>query len=145
MAVLVSSLFFIQTAKGDFVPQTSVPYTAIDPGRIKERTLERPQNLTASMEILEQENRPSLKSHKNIAIAKFKLSEVIMSGVTIYKQRELLQYYKSYLGKNISLSDLHNIANAITAHYRRDGYMHSRAIVPAQQIRAGKARIQVVE
>ena len=146
IAVLVSILMLhVQSAKGD----SDFPFptiSVVDPGRVQERFVpEEPRNLVGPMEILEQKNTPLSRSQKSIAIAKFKLSDVVVSGVTVYKKGELQRYYKPYLGKDISLADLENIAAAITAHYHGQGYVLSRAIVPAQRIVAGKAYVQVIE
>src|SRR6185437_15638012 len=49
-----------------------------------------------------------------------------------------------YLHHQIALTDLFKLADAITAKYRADGYILSRAVVPAQHI--GKtAKIAAVE
>ncbi|CAL7962624.1 hypothetical protein GAMM_30103 [Gammaproteobacteria bacterium] len=145
-AVLVGSLTLCaQSAKGD--PGFSYPtIPVIDPGRIQERIVPaEPRNLVNPTEILEQKNTSISKSQKSVVTTKFKLSNIVVSGVTVYKKGELQQYYKSYLGKDISLSDLKNIAAAITKHYHDQGYVFSRAIIPVQQFVSGKAYIQVIE
>lgn len=145
IVVLVSSFtLYVQSAKGDDFPFPTV--AVIDPGRVQERFIpEEPQNLAGPTVMMEQKGTPLSRSQKSVAIAKFKLSDVVMSGVTVYKQGELQRYYRPYLGKDISLTDLENIAAAITAHYYGQGYVLSRAIVPVQRIVAGKAYIQVIE
>src|SRR3972149_2036584 len=121
----------------------------IDPGRIKQR-LQSEEELTSpdafkSGETLEQTAGSVSALPKSEEDAKFKLSEVAVSGVTVYKKGELSQYYHSYLVKDVSLNDLQDIANAITNRYRKDGYIISRAVVPAQDIVSGKVGIQVIE
>ncbi|CAL7962621.1 putative POTRA domain-containing protein [Gammaproteobacteria bacterium] len=141
IALVICLALLVQSAKGDFPP-----ISTFDPGRIKEYTPEEePRNLNKPREILEQPKSSLPKPQKNASAVKFKLSNLVVSGVTVYKKGELLRYYKSYLGKDISLSDLQVIADAITEHYRGQGYVLSRAVVPAQQIIAGKVYIQVIE
>ncbi len=68
---------------------------------------------------------------------KFVLSGIVVEGSTVYRQADFLPLYKSLLGKEVSLADIRRIARAITAMYRRDGYILSQAIVPPQTIRNG--------
>lgn len=51
----------------------------------------------------------------------------------------------TFTGKEILLSDIFAIADAITAHYRNDGFFLSQAYVPPQTIADGRVFIRVVE
>jgi len=53
--------------------------------------------------------------------------------------------YETYLGKNVSQADLAAIAANISERYRYAGYHLSRAIVPVQDIEAGRVRITMIE
>lgn len=79
------------------------------------------------------------------AEVKFRLSGVTVDGATVYETAELLPYYEEMLGQEVTLQDVYEIADRITAHYRSDGYFLSRAIVPPQRISGGIVRIQVIE
>src|SRR6185503_17583679 len=68
-----------------------------------------------------------------------------VTGSTVYTPEQLAPIYKDRLGKQVTLLDVYQIAAAITAKYRSDGYVLSQAIVPQQQIRAGVVQIQVIE
>ena len=50
-----------------------------------------------------------------------------------------------FLGKKVSQADLATIATAISDLYREAGYHLSRAIVPPQDIRAGRVHVKVGE
>ena len=76
---------------------------------------------------------------------KFKLNQLNLTGVTVYKQNALEKYYQSYLGKTISLTDLQQIADNITKQYREDGYIISKTIIPAQKISNGIVTLRVIE
>ncbi|MCU0984620.1 MAG: BamA/TamA family outer membrane protein [Acetobacteraceae bacterium] len=76
---------------------------------------------------------------------RFTLAELVIEGVTAYAPEELRPLYAGLLGREISVADLFSVAEAITARYRADGYMISRALVPAQRIENGIARLQVIE
>lgn len=73
------------------------------------------------------------------------LTALVIDGVTAYTEEELRPLYAGLLGREISVADLFAVAEAITERYRADGYMISRALVPAQRIEQGRARLQVIE
>ena len=73
------------------------------------------------------------------------LEGVRVEGATAYEADDFTDLYEGYLGKRISLADIYRIVNAITARYRNDGYILSRAILPPQRISDGNVRIDVVE
>ena len=76
---------------------------------------------------------------------RFVLTGVTIDGVTVYRPDQLRPLYRDLLGREIALDAVFALAEAITAHYRNDGYTLSQAIVPPQTIRAGKVRLTVVE
>jgi len=76
---------------------------------------------------------------------RFTLSSLQIEGSTVYKDADFQPLYQQYLGKEISVAELYEIADAITVKYRNDGYILSRAIVPEQTIHAGIAHITIVE
>lgn len=76
---------------------------------------------------------------------KFKLNRLVITGVTVYKAGQLEPLYKNYIGKNISLADLQTITDNITKRYREDGYLLSKAVIPAQKISNGVVTLQVIE
>jgi len=53
--------------------------------------------------------------------------------------------YEHLLATEVSLADVYAIADAITDKYKADGYVLSRAFVPAQPVPFGSVRIQVIE
>ncbi len=133
------------SAKADPQPQIPVLPTSAYPERVGEKIPQEEWRGLIKPEKILQKSNSNLKPQKNVSTVKFKLSNLVVSGVTVYRKGELLQHYKSYLGKYISLSDLQVIADAITEHYRSQGYILSRAVVPVQQITEGKIYIQVIE
>ena len=76
---------------------------------------------------------------------RFVLSGVLVEGATVYDEVEFLPIYESMLGEEVSLGDMYRLAGRISAKYRGDGFILSRAVVPAQRIRDGLVRIQAVE
>lgn len=75
----------------------------------------------------------------------FTLAGVLIEGVSVYANLEFLPLYQSYLGREITVATLREIAEAITRRYHADGYFLSNALLPAQDIEFGVVRIRVVE
>ena len=105
---------------------------------------EPPAEPKSEVEPVEEEKKPEGAPSGAEAI-RFVLSEIAVDGATVYRESDFLPLYESSLGREISLVDVYGFAAAITAMYRQDGYILSRAIVPPQRIRAGMVRLQVVE
>ena len=76
---------------------------------------------------------------------RFVLSGMIIEGSSVYVDYEFIPLYQNLLGTEISLADAYRVAAAVSAQYRNDGYILSRAIVPPQRIRDGIVRLQVIE
>jgi hemolysin activation/secretion protein len=75
----------------------------------------------------------------------FELREVSLNGAHALPGDQLAAAYQSYLGKKVSQADLVAIAGAISDLYRAAGFHLSRAIVPPQDINAGRILVQVIE
>ncbi len=76
---------------------------------------------------------------------KFVLRGVVVEGSTVYKDGELSHLYKEFLDKEITLARVYSIAEAISVKYRNEGYLITRALVPAQRITDGVVKIVVIE
>ncbi len=76
---------------------------------------------------------------------RFALTGINVDGSTIYSDAELLPLYRDFLGSEVTLSQVFQIAGRITVKYRADGYILSIAVVPAQKIKAGVVTIEVIE
>ena len=73
------------------------------------------------------------------------LGSVAIEGSTVYSDEDLASLYEERLGREIALAEVFGIADAITARYRNDGYILSRAILPPQTIEDGAVKIRIVE
>lgn len=76
---------------------------------------------------------------------KFVLRSLKVTGLKAYKQHEISGLYKSYIGKEVTLKTVYDIANKITHKYHDDGYIFSKAIIPAQEIDKGDVKIKIHE
>ena len=77
---------------------------------------------------------PSEAVPENADSITFTLRGIELQGVSVYKPRELEGLWRNDIGKTVSLKRVYDIAAAITARYRADGYFLSRAYIPAQEI-----------
>lgn len=75
----------------------------------------------------------------------FILAGVLIEGATVFDNLDFLPFYQQYLGKQTTLDTLKTIAEAITRHYQRAGYLLSYTFLPAQHIEFGIVRLRVVE
>ena len=115
-----------------------------DPGRTQPRFEAPPQTRTTTDQVV-----PLVEPERGVsgdaARIRFVLSSVTVDGSSVYDSAALAVTYSEFVGKEISLADAQTIADRITVKYRNDGYILSRAVVPAQRISGGALRVQVVE
>jgi hemolysin activation/secretion protein len=76
---------------------------------------------------------------------RFQLKEINIVGATVFSPDELRPLYGGLIGKEVSLSDILNVAEAIEGKYRERGFIISRAYVPPQRVGNGVFTINVVE
>jgi hemolysin activation/secretion protein len=86
---------------------------------------------------------PEQVAPANAADIKFVLRGVRIEGATVYPPAELTQAFT--LGQEISVARVFQIANQLTARYRRDGYVLSQVLVPAQDVSDGQLKLLAVE
>jgi hemolysin activation/secretion protein len=79
------------------------------------------------------------------AATRFLLRGISVEGGTVFTTSDFASLYQPLVGKEVSLLDIYEVRDAITAKYRAAGYVLSQAIIPPQQIPDGSVRIQVVE
>lgn len=115
----------------------------IEPGRI-EKQFEEVTEPKSTFEQVVPGGDEALPPSEADAIT-FVLSGVMVNGATAYSEADFLPIYETALGQEVSLGDVYRMAGKISAKYRGDGYILSRAVVPAQRIRDGLVRIEVVE
>ena len=124
------------------VAQQQLPSTA-EPGRI-EKSFEQTPEPKSAFEPIVEEGEEVVAPEAAKAI-KFNLAGIVVEGSTVYEDVDFLPLYEELLGTEISLAEIYRVANEVSAKYRGDGYILSRAIVPPQTIRNGVARVSVLE
>jgi len=75
----------------------------------------------------------------------FTLDKVILDGSSVYSQDTVNSFSSEYIGKKVSFADLHALSRAITTHYREDGYILSKVILPPQKIKGGVVHMRAIE
>lgn len=75
----------------------------------------------------------------------FPLYDVQIHGSTVYSAEELKAEFSGLIGQTVSLADVQRTVNNITRRYRNDGYVLSKAVLPAQQVGNGVVQVRVVE
>jgi hemolysin activation/secretion protein len=71
--------------------------------------------------------------------------QLVVEGNEVFGADELLALLGDYQGRSFDLAGLNGLARRITEHYRANGYLFARALVPAQTIEGGLVRLQVIE
>lgn len=76
---------------------------------------------------------------------RFVLTGLEITGATVFTAGQLAAPHAGLIGREVSLTDMYRLADEITARYRNDGYILSKAIVPPQRISGGRVGIRIVE
>jgi hemolysin activation/secretion protein len=75
----------------------------------------------------------------------FRLNGVNITRATIYDADDFEPLYQEFVGAEVTLGNLREIADRIESLYREDGYVATRAIIPPQAIANGVPTIEVYE
>ncbi len=75
----------------------------------------------------------------------FELKQVNWSPSEILTQEEIQSVVDAYIGRQITLADLREMADRITGLYRDKGYMTCGAVLPPQRIHEGVVEIRLIE
>jgi hemolysin activation/secretion protein len=75
----------------------------------------------------------------------FQLSDIRIVGAVTIPAARFRPLYAGLIGKDVTLADILNVADAIEAEYRAAGYLLVRAYVPPQRVKDGIFTIDVVE
>jgi len=114
-----------------------------EPGRIEQQFAPPPVPRAVQEPLLPdtQEQLPPEQADK----IRFTLTAIALQGNTVFSEADLAPIYQQYLGQEISLTTVYQIANAIAAHYRNAGYVLSRVTPPAQRVSNGIVSLVITE
>lgn len=122
--------------------------TSVDPSKLQQRFENKPASTTPSVSVqppVTSTPKISKEQQEKLAKQRFTLKVVSIEGASVYSAGDLKYSYENMIGKQISMLDAQAIAKKITDHYRKNDYILSQAIVPAQNASSGTLRIRVVE
>ena len=112
----------------------------IERERVREQIAE---DEAAKKNKVEQEKAPSAEE-AGTEIS-FTLQQVIWNPSEILSKEQIQAVADSYIGKQITLKDLREMADRITNLYRDKGYMTCGAVLPPQRIHDGVVEIRFIE
>lgn len=115
-----------------------------EPGQILKQLQPVPQPQSEEAPVVAPSLEPG-KPPSNADDIRFVLNDVVIDGASVFVPDVFSALYEKILGTEVTLREVFAIAEAITARYRRDGYLLSLAVVPAQKITAGVVQIKVIE
>jgi len=125
-------------------PPAALP-PAAQPGRLQQQF--QPPTQPAAPPAITLPAVPTTTPPPNAANIHLQVQAIEIQGSTVYSPAELQALTAPYTNRTISVADLFQLADDITAKYRNDGYVLSRAVVPAQNLStsAASVRLTVVE
>lgn len=88
---------------------------------------------------------PDQRPPANADSVRFVLNRISVSGSSVYSEAALQPSYVPLVGKEVTLTQIYQLAESLTRRYRNDGYILSQVVVPAQSVREGVIRLQAVE
>jgi hemolysin activation/secretion protein len=114
-----------------------------DPGRVDQRLVEPPRpRSTPPLQIEGPEAAPPPAQARAI---RFGLTEVRVEGSDRIPEAELAALIAPLAGREVTLLEVYELRDAITARLRGDGFVLSQAIIPAQRVEGGILRIEAIE
>lgn len=75
----------------------------------------------------------------------FRLNDLRLNGAQALSSEDLRTLTTPYIGRDVTLADLEELARAITARYRERGYFLAQAVVPVQTVQGGVVEISIIE
>ncbi|MEA2848905.1 MAG: hypothetical protein QOG78_4186 [Rhodospirillaceae bacterium] len=138
VATAVSIVALSATAQGQQLPGS------VTPGQIEKQFRPPPEPRPTDEPVVTPGLEPA-KPPSGAENVRLTLTGVVVEGATVFTAADFAPLYRDLLGKEVSLKQIYDIAAAITAKYGKAGYTLAVALVPAQRIRSGIVRIQVIE
>ncbi len=137
IGAVVPGLLFTAIAGAQTLPGSAAP------GQLEKRfePVPEPQSLPALSVPLPQGKALGAGAEKAV----IPLQTIALEGNTVIDAETLAPLWQDLLGRKVSLAELTQLAEAITAHYRNAGYILTRVVLPEQRVSDGTVRLQVVE
>ena len=118
--------------------------TTVDPGRLLDR-FDRGERPTPSKSVVIERSGDDVAPVGGDTNKAFTLTRIVLEGSSVYGEQGPKEAYQKWIGQPVSFADLQAIAQALTAHYRNDGYVLSRVVLAPQKIGGGVVKYKAVE
>ena len=118
--------------------------TTVDPGRLLDR-LDRGSRPAPSRSVVIERSGDEVAPAQGDTKKVFVLNRIVLKGSSVYGEEGPVEAYKKWVGQSVSFADLQAIAQAMTAHYRNEGYVLSRVVLSPQKIAGGVVHYTAVE
>ncbi len=130
-----------------YLPNKTFAQTAIQYEK-SEREIEKEEELRERIEKKEEE--PEIKKEEEEITPeeegeKIFIKKIEVIGVTVFPKEKIREIVEPYEGKELSLKEIHKVADLITDLYRQKEYLTSRAYIPPQDLTDGILEIRVLE
>ncbi len=76
---------------------------------------------------------------------RLEIRAIDVAGNTVYPAAALDPLLGQYTGREVSLRELYDLADALSQKYQDDGYVLSQVVIPDQIVRDGKLELRAVE
>ncbi|MEQ1659096.1 MAG: POTRA domain-containing protein, partial [Hylemonella sp.] len=129
---------------GGVQAQTVVPPATAEPGRLRER-FDAPAAASTETRLPELKGATDAVLPEAVKALRVTLRTIRVEGSTVYTPAQWQVHTGPYLEREISGSDIFALAQALTVHYRNDGYFLSVVIVPPQSLAEGTLTLRAVE
>jgi len=139
---LCSLLLVVQVSWAQTLPSAGGQMQQVPPSAT------RPETWTPNLPIRPEpvQIKPQVTPNKaRLSTTVFTLQRLQVTGATAYSESDLIQVAGFESGRELNLPALQVMAERITQHYRRHGFLMARAYLPAQEIRDGVATLAVLE
>ena len=118
--------------------------TSAQPSHVDERF--RPQPTAPSVGApIEIPSTPQTAAPAGSESVTFTLTGVNFQGNTVFPDQRLQDMAAPYIGHPITLAQVYELADKVTAAYRSKGYILAQTIVPAQKVTDGKLTLKIVQ
>lgn len=124
--------------------QAATPPDNIDAGQIEKR-FEKPLEPLSKPKAEPEFQVEGEEAPDNAEQIRFKLKQLNIEEASVFDGSQLESFYQDLIGQEISLAQVYELAEKLTAYYGNKGYLLSRVIVPPQRIREGVVILKAVE
>ena len=137
---LLSAAIMLYSAIPGFAAPVGLPDAGLALRNTQRNELTLPETQRSELVIKQGESavQPDESKHK------VKVEAIVVTGQDVFASAELAALYQEQLHKELTFSELNQIAAVITEYFKARGYLVAQAYLPAQEIVQGRVEIAVV-